>query len=177
MIPTRKLLLILATTALLTTTASADTVYVNSKDGLKLRAKPDTGSAVIQVLDFGAEIAVTDKTGEWLKVEGGGYVQDTYTQATNPFDSMTCMGEWRITAYAETGYVCANGNYPTTGYTIACNSLPFGTEVYIDGVGFRVVEDRGPGWLGDAWLDIYLGVYDECVQWGNQYRTVWVVNE
>ena len=90
---------------------------------------------------------------------------------------MTYTGTWRITAYAATGNPCANGNYPQTGYTIACNSLPFGTEVYIDGVGFRTVEDRGPEWLGSEWLDIYMGEVEPCVQWGDQYRDVYVVAE
>lgn len=67
--------------------------------------------------------------------------------------------------------------YPTEGYTVACNSLPFGTKVYIDGVGFRTVEDRGPAYLGDTWLDLYLGEYDACVQWGDQTKKVWKVTE
>ena len=103
----------------------------------------------------------------WLRVEGDGYIDGTWTQTTDPFEEMELLGEWRITAYAETGYPCANGNYPTLGYTVACNSLPFGTEVYIDGVGFRTVEDRGPGWLVSEWCDLYLGEHDACVQWGD----------
>lgn len=85
------------------------------------------------------------------------------------------IGTWRITAYAYTGSPCANGNYPTTGYTIACNSLPFGTQVYIEGVGYRTVEDRGPEWLGSYWCDLYLGDVSECIQWGDQYRDVYIV--
>lgn len=111
----------------------------------------------------------------WLRIEGGGYVNGDYTQDADPFAEMEFLGDWRITAYAETGYCCANGAYPTVGYTIACNSLPFGTEVYVDGVGFRVVEDRGPAWLGNAWCDLYLGVYEECIAWGDQTRKVWRV--
>ena len=76
------------------------------------------------------------------------------------------LGTWRITAYAYTGSPCANGNFPTAGYTIAHNSLPFGTEVYIEGVGYRTVEDRGPEWLGSEWCDLYLGDTDSCIQWG-----------
>ena len=90
---------------------------------------------------------------------------------------MAYMGTWRVTAYAYTGNPCANGNYPETGYTIAHNSLPFGTKVFIEGVGFRTVEDRGPEWLGEEWCDLYLGDTAECVQWGNQYRKVWVMTE
>lgn len=111
----------------------------------------------------------------WLRVEGGGYVNGDYTQDADPFAEMEFLGDWRITAYAETGYPCANGNYPTKDYTIACNSLDFGTQVYIDGVGIRTVEDRGPQWLGNEWCDLYLGEYTDCVQWGDQTRKVWRV--
>lgn len=56
---------------------------------------------------------------------------------------MTYLGSYWITGYTATGSVCANGNYPSSGYTAACNSLPMGTVVYIEGIGTRVVEDRG----------------------------------
>ena len=85
------------------------------------------------------------------------------------------LGTWRITAYAYTGSPCANGNYPSVDYTIAHNSLPFGTEVYIEGVGYRTVEDRGPEWLGSEWCDLYLGDTDSCIQWGDQYHEVYLV--
>lgn len=82
------------------------------------------------------------------------------------------IGDYMITAYEWTGNPCANGNYPSEGYTVACNDLPFGTEVYIDGVGWRVVEDRGGG--GEGWMDLYLGDVDSCYEWGVQYRGVYV---
>lgn len=63
------------------------------------------------------------------------------------------------------------------GCGIACNSLDFGTQVYIDGVGIRTVDDRGPQWLGSEWCDLYLGEHDACVQWGDQTRKVWRVTE
>ena len=88
-------------------------------------------------------------------------------------EGLTPIGEYRITAYEWTGNPCANGNYPTEGYTIACNDLSLGTQVYIDGVGYRTVEDRGGG--GSGWIDLYLGDVDSCYEWGVQYREVWIV--
>ena len=83
---------------------------------------------------------------------------------------------YHCTAYAYTGSPCANGNYPTVGKTIACNSLPMGTKVLIEGVGVRVVEDRGASWHQDNWLDIYMGDVESCMQWGNQERMVVVLS-
>ena len=147
--------------------------YVTAPSGLNVRAERSTDSEVIEVLPFGFEVKITRTWKKWAEI-GIGFVSLDWISEANPFDAMQYMGEWHITAYAETGYVCANGNYPTEGYTIACNSLPFGTEVYIEGVGFRTVEDRGPEWLGSSWCDLYLGDHDSCVQWGSQYRKVWV---
>ena len=173
-------LLIIAFTVCAHIFAEAEVVYVNSENGLRVRAMPDEKSKVIQVLPFGAKVAVVDDDpgmNGWIRVEGDNYIKAEYTRKTDPFEDMELLGEWRVTAYAETGSPCANGSYPQTGYTIACNSLDFGTEVYIEDVGFRTVEDRGPAWLGDAWLDLYLGDYDACVQWGDQTKKVWRVKE
>ncbi len=168
--------------ALLAITAMADTKYVNSSNGLRVRDKPDTDGKVLSVIPFGAavELLSDEDYGGWYLInyeEDGGYISSEFTQDTNPLADMVHMGKWRITAYAYTGSPCANGNYPQVDYSIACNSLPFGTEVYISGVGFRTVEDRGPVSMGSEWLDIYMGDVNECIQWGDQYRDVYVVEE
>ena len=52
-----------------------------------------------------------------------------------------------------------------------------GTKVYIEGVGFRTVEDTDGGAMGNEWIDLYLGDYESCVQWGDRQRKVWKVTE
>ena len=91
--------------------------------------------------------------------------------------SSTVYYEPLITAYEDTGSACANGNYPSVGYTVAHNTLPFGTKIYIEDVGERVVEDRGPGRFGSEWCDIYLGDSGECNAWGMQYKDVYLIEE
>lgn len=85
------------------------------------------------------------------------------------------LGTYTITAYEWTGNPCANGNYPTEWYTVASNYFDFGTELYIDGVGYVVVEDRGASYHGDYWLDLYLGDVATCYEWGVQNREVYLV--
>lgn len=155
--------------------------YVNSSNGLHLRKEPSTESESLEILKYGAEVdVVSNKNKEWVKVkvdDTEGYVFKEFIQKTDPLEDMTYLGNYRITAYAWTGNRCANGNYPTTGNTVACNSLPFGTKVYIQDVGVRVVEDRGPASLGSEWIDLYLGDTATCIQWGNQYKEVYIVEE
>lgn len=96
-------------------------------------------------------------------------------QAEDPEEEMTFLGYYDMTAYEWTGNPCANGNYPEVGYTVACNSLPLGTTVYIEGVGYRVVEDRGADWHGDNWLDLYMGDEAACIEWGVREIEVYIV--
>lgn len=148
--------------------------YVTAPSGLNVRAKKSVDAEVIEVLPYGTQIEVLKKGKKWAKLKNG-FVSLEWISDDDPLENMTSLGTWHITAYTATGYPCANGQYPTAGYTIACNSLPFGTQVYIQDVGFRTVEDRGPGWLGDSWCDVYMSSYGECVQWGSQYKQVWIV--
>lgn len=84
---------------------------------------------------------------------------------------MTYIGDYELTAYAWTGNPCANGNYPTCGYTVACNSLPLGTKVYIEGYGDYIVEDRGG--MPNNVIDVYMGDHNTCVQFGRRSAKIY----
>lgn len=158
---------------ILTMVIRAKGEYVTAPEGLRIRAEPSTEAEIFEVLPFGSEVSGEIEAG-WMRLEGrDGYVCADFVSVDDPHEGMELLGTWRITAYTWTGCPCADGNYPTDGYSIACNSLPFGAEVYIDGIGFRTVEDRGPGWLGSEWCDVYMSSYSACVQWGSQQREVW----
>ena len=86
--------------------------------------------------------------------------------------SMTYLGEYELTAYEWTGSPCANGNYPTLNYTVASNTIPMGSRLYIEGLGDYVVEDRG-GMAGNV-IDVYMGDYSTCIQFGRQLANVYI---
>ena len=153
--------------AVLGMTCTAD--YVKAECGLCVRSEPSEDGEVLEVLPFGTEVDGGD--GDWIPCEGG-YIASEWLCNDCP---MELLGEWRITAYAYTGSPCADGSMPEVGVTIAQNNLPFGTKVYIDGVGVRTVTDRGPGYMGDEWLDLYLGDTQECISFGDQVRKVYIV--
>ena len=181
----KRLFLIAFMLCIMCMTASAETTkYVSSTTGLNLRKTCSTKDDILAVMDYGESVREDFTIGigsaVWSQVHYNGltgYAQTEYLTEEDPLEGREYLGLWRITAYAETGFCCANGNYPRTGYTVACNALPFGTQVYIAGVGVRTVEDRGPASMGPEWIDLYLGDYWTCVQWGNQYRDVWVIRE
>ena len=94
----------------------------------------------------------------------------------------TYLGTYYITGY-DTCYSCcgktdgitASGAYATVGRTIAAPSnLPFGTRLYIDGIGERVVEDRG-GSISGQRLDILCNNHSECYA-VTGYYDVYIIN-
>ena len=104
--------------------------------------------------------------------------QVAYSEPTTPVESSSgeggYLGSFKCTGYVATGNTCANGNYPTSGYTIASNSLPMGTRVYIEGIGERVVEDTGGMDVGT--LDIFCNSVDECYAITGNYD-VYIIEE
>ena len=65
----------------------------------------------------------------------------------------------------------ASGAVPEQGRTIAADKrFPFGTEIEINGITYRV-EDRGGAIKGNK-IDIYLDSHSECLQRGRYTETV-----
>ena len=79
-----------------------------------------------------------------------------------------CCGQW-------SGGPTASGVMPEEGRTVAAdwNVLPAGTEIYIDGVGWRTVEDTGSGINGHT-LDLYMDSHQDALEWGLQEVEVFV---
>lgn len=71
-----------------------------------------------------------------------------------------CCGQW-------SGGPTASGVMPEEGRTVAADwdVLPVGTEIYIDGVGWRTVEDTGSGITGNS-LDLYMDSHQAALEWG-----------
>lgn len=82
-------------------------------------------------------------------------------------------GIFELTAYAWTGNTCANGNYPTAGYTVASNYFPLGTKIYIEGMGEYTIEDRGG--MADNVIDIYMEDSGTCIEFGRRQAGVYVI--
>ena len=76
-----------------------------------------------------------------------------------------------LTAYTHTGSVMANGEYPYVG-AVASNDYPIGTTVYIDGNPYTVADRMADGVYGV--IDIFMDSYDEAVNFGRRYTTVYV---
>lgn len=89
------------------------------------------------------------------------------------YPDMTYKGTYQLTAYCATGNRCADGAYPTEGYTVASNDPSIWHKwIYIEGVGWRFVHDTGG--MSSNVLDIYINSYSSCIQFGRRSGEVYI---
>lgn len=100
--------------------------------------------------------------------------------------SMRYIGEFKLTGYCHCAKCCgkstgitASGARATEGVTIAADTskLPMGTRVYIEGVGERIVQDRGGAIKGNK-IDVYVNQHSKAYQaiYNQSNAKVWVLN-
>ena len=86
-----------------------------------------------------------------------------------------------ITAYCACTLCCgpnatglaANGKSPIEGITVAGpRNVPLGTRVHIEGVGWRVVNDRYSKRFKDGRYDIYFNDHLDAKNFGKQRRRI-----
>lgn len=89
------------------------------------------------------------------------------------YPDMTYKGTYQLTAYCATGNRCADGAYPTEGYTVAGNDPSLWHKwIYIEGIGWRFVHDTGG--MSSNVLDIYINSYSSCIQFGRRSGEVYI---
>lgn len=145
------------------------TIGVASCDNADLRKALAQKETVITdqgktILEKQAQITKLEKQAAAIKAEA------TKAEATK-----TSRGTDRtatITAYTWTGNRTASGKWPKEGRTVAGPSwIPFGTRVYIDDIGWRIVEDRTAEKY-DGRYDVYMDDYGRCIALGRQKKVV-----
>lgn len=109
----------------------------------------------------------------------GDGAKNTEIEAVQPV-----VEEYVITAYCPCVKCCGKSNGITAsgikaveGVTVAAdtNILPFGTKIIIDGVGERIVQDRGGAIKGNR-IDLYFDSHQEALNFGKQTKEVTILN-
>ena len=97
------------------------------------------------------------------------------------------LGDFKLTHYCtETvEHICGTGNgitatgtQVTAGRTIAVDPtlIPYGTEVYIEGYGWRIAEDCG-GAVNGNHIDIAVETHEQALELGTTTGGVWILIE
>ena len=83
-----------------------------------------------------------------------------------------CTGKWQ-------GCNTASGTVPTAGRTVGADwsVLPAGTNIYIEGYGYRTVEDKPADWIIQRYdgkiIDVYCSTHQEALKIGRQVVKVY----
>lgn len=103
--------------------------------------------------------------------------------------SLHYMGEFHCNAYCTEKYphICGGGNGitasgapVTAGVSVALSGadllkMPYGTIIYIEGVGVRIVQDTGG--MSSGTLDVAVSLHSDALSWSGQGKhRVWIVN-
>ena len=168
------------------TPAMASTMYATT--GVNVRKLPSLEAEVVTTINTGDQVevvTVVERDRSWAIVEHDGvlravcsdYLSETKPEPPEP--AMDYYGTCRITFYDSCAECCgawaggptASGTMPTAGWTVANGSLPFGTQVVIDGHTY-CVEDRG---VGSDQFDIFVNDHSEALARGLYYTDVYLV--
>ena len=106
---------------------------------------------------------IEDELNKWSVYEATAYAP----LDPNAKEGMCYEGDPRITA---------SGAPVVPGVTVAAGKeLPFGTELYIKGIGKRIVQDRGSA-IGRGCIDIAVKTQAEAFRFGRRHVLVKVLN-
>lgn len=104
--------------------------------------------------------------------------QEEYTEDTS--SNGEYLGTYTLTAYCgceacngRNAGITAMGVEPSEGWTVACNSLPLGTQISINGNTYEV-QDTGN--MDDGTIDIFMNSHDEALNFGVQSADVYVIS-
>ena len=152
----------LALVAMLTMTHPESTALANQQEAPDERVEPVTEQRTAVTISAAA-------LAEASQVEEPEQMDARYEIEAKPRRVLRYLGTYKITGYdicvkccGKTDGITASGTQATLGRTCAAGpELPFGTVLYIDGIGERVVEDRGNG-VTEGCLDILFKNHAEC---------------
>lgn len=104
----------------------------------------------------------------------------TYTPTPEPEPTLEYVGDWTISFYCPCEICCgewatgctASGVLAQEWHTVATDQFPFGTQLYVEGLGNFVVEDTG---VTGEWLDVFVNDHQEALDLGLQIRSVYIV--
>lgn len=122
--------------------------------------------ATVAPVEVEPELQTAEAEPEWFTIEATAYCS-----------CAKCCGEWANQRPGGVVYT-ADGSVAQVGVTIAADwdVFPAGTVLYIDGLGERIVQDKG-GAINGYDVDVYFDDHQEALQFGRQHLQAYVVSQ
>ena len=107
----------------------------------------------------------------------------TSVVTTSEIPQQELVGDFKLTFYDDDVACCGNtdgitksGAHVQEGVTIAVDPsvIPLGTEVCIEGIGYRTAQDTG-GAIDDKRIDVYVSTHSKALELGIKYAKVYIV--
>ena len=111
-----------------------------------------------------------------------GTINEVYVDALKePEPTLESIGKYKLTFYCPCRQCSSGWGHQTSscaicqeGITVACAILPAGTRIYIEGYGYRTVQDTGGGVYGKH-IDVFMESHSECLRHGIKYAEIYLV--
>jgi 3D (Asp-Asp-Asp) domain-containing protein len=100
---------------------------------------------------------------------------DQSTVQTRPQRPLKYLGTFLVTCYDLTGTTASGAPAGPASVAVDPGVISLGTQIYVEGVGFRTADDTGGAIVGYH-IDIWEPSYWQCADWGVQERAVYEVS-
>lgn len=154
-------------------------IAIAVQDTFNQRIDNTTTVSTIQPINISNEVYRTLDNSIKIECEA---LKQFQRDKNKPVVQVVSLGYWQITGYdicmsccGKTDGITASMTKATVGRTIAApKEIPFGTIMFIEGIGERVVEDRG-GAIKGTKIDVLCNNHQECNVITGKHR-VWIIN-
>ena len=183
----KKLFLSLTVITLSTLTSFPTFAYILSKtDNIsnhefrynEFKENLNTVEKLNKIIEATKEVSTNNIT---VKNTNNSSTTDSNTTITNENINPGYISNFTMESTAYTGdTITATGTVPVRDSegisTIAVDPsiIPLGSLLYVDGYGYAIAADTGGAIQGNI-IDLYLNSYDECMNWGRQNVSVYLI--
>lgn len=159
-------------------TSEYPTLYKVTASSLNVRFAPGAQFDTFFKLKYGEEVYGKQSVDGWTEINCYGfkgfvfskYLKDknsTEDYQKNYSGNQRYLGTYKITGYnpycshccGKSNGITASGKRAVVGETVAMKGVPFGTRIYIKGLGYYTVHDRGVGY---GKVDVACGSHSAC---------------
>lgn len=154
---------------------SCDCVYVYATNGDDMvtkyeRIEEENQRLEMMISQYVLLVHSLNNENEKLKTQ---IVESSSSEAVE--ETKTYLGDFTITYYCTENYphICGGGGTTASGTQVTpyqtaavdTSVIPFGTKLYIEGVGYRIAEDRGGAVKGNK-IDLAVTTHGEALSLG-----------